>query len=65
MENGYISALFGLVGAMLGGLTSFASTWLTVRSQSKDRHHDAMRSRLESLFSDFIAEASRLFGDAL
>jgi hypothetical protein len=61
----YISALAALAGAAVGGLTSFATSWLTQRVQLRHAHREAEEAKLEALYSDFIAEASRLFGDAL
>ncbi len=65
MDAAFISAFFGLGGAVVGGLTSFLTTWLTQRNQINDRHREAMRAARYELFRGFIAEASRLYGDAL
>jgi len=35
MDSGYITALAALGGAALGGLTSFATSWTTLRVQMK------------------------------
>jgi hypothetical protein len=65
LNNAYISALFGLVGAIIGGLTSFANTWVTQRTQLIDKHLETERSKREQLFNDFIVEACRQYADAL
>ena len=65
MNPAYISALAALAGALIGGLTSFATSWLTQRAQLRHAHREADRAKLEALYSDFIGEASRLYGDAL
>jgi hypothetical protein len=65
LDAAYISALFGLVGACIGGLTSFSTAWLTQSVQIRDRRREAETAKREQLFSDFITEASRLYGDAL
>src|SRR4029450_8932558 len=65
MEPAYISALAALAGALIGGLTSFATSWLTQRAQLRQAHRQAEKAKLEALYSDFIAEAARLYGDAL
>ncbi len=65
MNPAYISALAALAGATIGGLTSFATSWLTQRTQLLNAHREAEKAKLEALYSDFIAEAARLFGDAL
>jgi hypothetical protein len=65
MNPAYVSAIFGLVGASIGGLTSFLTTWLTQRSQLLEKRRDAESARRQELFDAFIIEASRLYGDAL
>ncbi len=65
METAYISALSGLIGAMVGGTTSMATAWVTQRAERRDRNRQAQRTKRESLYGDFVAEASRLYGDAL
>ena len=65
MNPAYISALSALAGALIGGLTSFATSWLTQRAQIINAHREAEKAKLEALYSDFIAEAARVMGDAL
>ena len=65
MNPAYISAFAGLAGAIIGGLTSFATTWLTQRAQILSAHREAEKAKLEALYTDFIAEAARLLGEAL
>ncbi|TCM76992.1 hypothetical protein EV291_1088 [Rhizobium sp. BK068] len=50
----------GLPGIAIGSLTSFATTWTTQRSQVKEKHHEVEIGKREKLFSDFIAEATRV-----
>ncbi|WP_426129058.1 hypothetical protein [Pararhizobium sp. PWRC1-1] len=63
--DAYISAIMGLVGVAIGGLASFATAWITHRSQVREKHRELEAAKREKLFSDFIAEATRLYGDAL
>jgi hypothetical protein len=63
MNPAYISAFAALTGAIIGGLTSFATTWFTQRTQLRNAHREAKRAKLEALYNDFIAEASRIFID--
>ena len=63
--DAYISALVGLAGVAIGSLTSFATTWMTHRSQAKEKHWEVEVGKREKLFADFIAEATRLYGDAV
>ncbi len=65
MDSNYLTAFVGLAGAALGGATSFATTWLIHQSTIRDRHKEAELSKLETLFGDFIMEASHLYADAL
>jgi len=65
LNPAYISALAALAGATIGGLTSFATSWLTQRTQLRHAHREAEKAKPETLYSDLIAEAARLFGDAL
>jgi hypothetical protein len=65
MEPAYSSAFFGLLGATIGGLTSVATAWMTQLAARRDINRQAEQSKREALYGDFIAEASRLYGDAL
>jgi hypothetical protein len=65
MEAGYISALAGLAGAVIGGLASFATSWLTQHAQLREKSRERQMDRREMLFTAIIDEASRLYGDAL
>jgi len=65
MDATYLSALAGLAGAAIGGITSFGSTWLTQRAQLHQQRLDTARKHREHVFVEFLNEASRLYGDAL
>src|SRR5207253_11430314 len=65
MEPATISALAELAGATIGGVTSFAATWLTQRTQARVQELTRKLSRREELYKAFIQEASKLYGDAL
>jgi len=65
MEVSYISALAGLSGAAIGGLTSFASSWMTQKTQLVDKNRRVTWIKREQLFSSFIIEACKRYGDAL
>ncbi|MBV1692793.1 hypothetical protein KRR38_35500 [Novosphingobium sp. G106] len=60
-----LTAMVGLAGAALGGFGSFMTSWLTVRAQISQKIKSEARSRREDVYTDFIKEATRLFGDAL
>jgi hypothetical protein len=65
LNPAYFSALSALAGAAIGGLTSFVTSWLTLRTQLRAAHREAEKAKLEALYGDFIAEATRLFGEAM
>ena len=65
MDAGYITALAALGGAALGGLTSFATSWTTLRTQMKAERNSSSKSRRQKLYKAFIEEAAKSYGDAL
>jgi hypothetical protein len=60
-----ISALAALTGAAVGGLTSGIATWLNHRSQVRTEWILHEKSRRQTLYRDFIEEASKCYIDAL
>jgi hypothetical protein len=65
MEAAYISAFAALAGTAIGGLTSFATSWITQQSQARAQRLAAERDARAALFSRFLDEASKLYSDAL
>lgn len=65
MNPSLISALAALAGALIGGLATLGSSWLTQSVQLNARTRERDRARREALYTAFITEASRLYGDAL
>jgi hypothetical protein len=65
MESAYLPALAALAGSALGGLTSFASAWLTQHRQDRARRLSQDKARRQKLYKQFIDEASKLYADAL
>jgi hypothetical protein len=65
MDSGYITALAALGGAALGGLTSFATSWTTLRTQMKAQRSASSKSKRQKLYKAFIDDAARIYGDAL
>lgn len=64
MNAAYLSAIAALVGSAIGGLTSLATTWLTQYGEAKRQQLTRDRVKRETLFADFINEASALYADA-
>lgn len=65
MDAGYITALAALGGAVLGGLTSFTTSWTTLRAQMKAERSSSSKSRRQKLYKAFIDQAAQVYGDAL
>jgi hypothetical protein len=65
MDSGYVTALAALGGATLGGLTSFATSWTTLRIQMKAERSASSKSKRQKLYKAFIDDAARTYGDAL
>jgi hypothetical protein len=65
METAYISAFAALGGSAVGALASFMTTWLTLNSQERANRWAREISRRETLYGEFIEEASKLYSDSL
>jgi len=65
IDSGYITALAALGGAALGGLTSFATSWTTLRTQMKAQRRDISKSSRQKLYKAFIDDGAKIYGDAL
>jgi hypothetical protein len=61
----YLPALAALAGSAIGGLTSFASAWLTQHHQDRATRRSRGRAVRQALYKQFIDEASKLYADAL
>lgn len=59
MEQSIISAVAGLSGSLLGGMSTFAASWLTTRRQHQTQFTIQLAARREKLYAEFISEASR------
>jgi len=65
MNSAYIPAFAALAGSAVGGLTSFASAWLTQHHQDRAKRLSGEKTRRQKLYKQFIDEASKLYADAL
>jgi hypothetical protein len=65
MDAASISALAALRGALIGGLTSFAASWVTQHTQARAQQLAHKLTRREELYKEFIDEASKLYADSL
>lgn len=65
MNPTVIAAIAAALGSLVGGATSIATTWITQRTQAVRAHWEWKLRERESLYKEFITEASRLTVDAL
>jgi hypothetical protein len=65
MDQSFLSALIGLSGAVIGSTASFATTYLTRRTELREQRSQRQRRERQQLYAAFISEASRLYADAL
>jgi hypothetical protein len=65
MDSTYLPAVAALAGSAIGGLTSFASAWLTQNRQDRARRLSQEKARRQKLYKQFIDEASKLYADAI
>jgi len=61
----YVSAFAALAGAIIGGLTSFATSWFTQKEQLRHASREARTAKLEALYNEYITLAAGLYADAL
>ena len=65
MDSATTSALAALAGATIGGVTSFATSWLTQQTQAKVQARAHKLSQREGLYKSFIEKASKAYADSL
>jgi hypothetical protein len=61
----YVPALASFSGSASGSLASIVISWVTLRRKDRARRTLRTMSRRAELYKTFIAEASRLYADAL
>jgi hypothetical protein len=65
MDASAISALAALGGAVIGGLTSLLTSWLTTRTQARAQWLGQDILRRQDVYKEFIEEASQCHVHAL
>jgi hypothetical protein len=65
MDSTLITALAGAVGSMVGASASIATTWISQRTQSLRANMEWKLHERQTLYKEFITEASRLALDAV
>ena len=65
MDPSLVSALSAILGSLVGGSATIATAWITQKTQSKRELVGAEIRKRELLYTEFIAECSKLAIDAL
>jgi hypothetical protein len=65
MTSTIVTAMAAALGSLMGAAASIATTWITQRTQTIRAHSEWKLRERESLYKEFITEASRLAVDAL
>lgn len=65
MEVALITAMSGVMGSLVGGAATFATTWVNQRTTSRREIVREEIKRREALYGEFIVECARLLVDAL
>src|SRR5207253_10240464 len=65
MDSTVVTALAAALGSLVGATASIGTTWISQRRQSIRATAEWKLRDHESLYKEFIMEASRLFGDAM
>ena len=65
MNQAIFSTFAVLAGAVVGGLTTFATTWLTQIVQSRAARRAEEHARRQDLYGRFVDELAKLHGHAL
>jgi hypothetical protein len=65
METAIISALAAILGSLVGGTATITTAWITQRFQSRREFARSEWQKKEALYTEFIAETSKLLIDSL
>ncbi len=65
MDPAIVSALSAVLGSIVGGAASISTAWFTQRAQSRRESVKSEIRRRELVYTEFIAECSKLAIDAL
>lgn len=64
MDPAILSATSALVGSLIGGISTFAASWLTLRGRLRAEALVQEAAKREALYAEFIIEASRRLSEA-
>jgi hypothetical protein len=65
VDIAYLSAVSALAGSVVGGLTTGLTAWISQRAVAKAAFAAREMSIRQELFRDFIATASKAYGEAI
>lgn len=65
MDGALLSALSALGGTAIGAISSFGSTWMSAKAQTRAARLAAERAKREDIYARFMDELARLYADAL
>ena len=64
MDTAILSAGAALVGSLIGGISTFAGSWITQRWLQHNKALARLALKRETLYADFIIEASERYAHA-
>jgi hypothetical protein len=64
MDPAILPATAGLLGSLVGGVSTFAASWLTQRGQLRLQTLVQQATKREALYAEFIVEASKRVAEA-
>jgi hypothetical protein len=64
MDSAILSASSGIIGSLVGGVSTFAASWLGARNQYRTQTLVQQVVRREALYAEFIGEATKCLTDA-
>ncbi len=65
MDQALLSTISALAGTVVGGVTSFTTSWINQASQARAARITAERERRQELYGRFLDEVSRLYSHAV
>jgi hypothetical protein len=65
MDSAFVTATAAAFGSLVGATASITTTWITQRTQAIRAHAEWRLRERDSLYKEFITEASRLAIDAV
>ncbi len=65
MDSSLVSTAAGLMGAIIGGLTSFMTSWVTQNVQARNQRLVAETNRRQDLYGAFMDELATVYASAL